>query len=161
TRLVATGYSTASIRLGQETKSDSTSEGKRYAFIASAAVADTAVKREYFNRYLSDPGLNEEWATSSLGAFNESDQQVLTLKYLKPALDTLPWLQKNRRIFFIGSWLGGFMGGQSTPEAVATVRTFLASNPQLGKDLREKILPDLDELETTVEIRAGAASDRP
>ncbi|MEO7101747.1 MAG: M1 family aminopeptidase [Gemmatimonadaceae bacterium] len=161
TRLVATGYSTASDRLAQEARSDSTSEGKRYAFIAGAAVADTAVKRAYFNRYLSDPGLNEEWATSSLGAFNESDQQALTLRFLKPALDTLPWLQKNRRIFFIGSWLGGFMGGQSSPEAVATVRTFLASNPQLGKDLREKILQDLDELETTVQIRAEAASNKP
>ena len=161
TRLVATGYPTASARLAQETKSDSTSEGKRYAFIAGAAAPDSNVKREYFNRYLSDPGLNEEWATSSLGAFNESGQQALTLKYLKPALDTLPWLQKNRRIFFIGSWLGGFMGGQSTPAAVATVRAFLASNPRLGQDLKEKILQDLDELETTVEIRSGAASDRP
>ncbi|HEY7899474.1 MAG TPA: M1 family aminopeptidase [Gemmatimonadaceae bacterium] len=157
TRLVASGYSTASMRLAHETTSDSTSEGKRYAFIAGAAVPDSNVKREYFNRYLSDPGLNEEWATSSLGAFNETDQQALTLKYLKPALDTLPWLQKNRRIFFIGSWLGGFMGGQSTPEAVATVRTFLKSDPDLGTDLREKILQTLDELETTVEIRTGHA----
>lgn len=161
TRLIATRYPTASARLAQEAASDPTSEGKRYAFIAGAAVPDTTVKREYFNRYLSDPGLNEEWATSSLGAFNESDQQALTLKYLKPALDTLPWLQKNRRIFFIGSWLGGFMGGQSSPEAVATVRTFLASNPKLGEDLREKILQDLDELKTTVEIRSGASGDKP
>ena len=160
TRLIATGYPTANNRLAQETRSDSTSEGKRYAFIAGAAVPDSNVKREYFKRYLSDPELNEEWATSSLGAFNETDQQALTLKYLKPALDTLPWLQKNRRIFFIGSWLGGFLGGQSTPAAVATVREFLASNPELGKDLREKILQDLDELETTVEIRTAATSDK-
>jgi aminopeptidase N len=155
TRLVATGYSTASDRLTRETAKDSTSEGKRYAFIAGAAVPDSGVKREYFRRYLSDPALNEEWATSSLGAFNESDQQALTLEYLKPALDTLPWLQRNRRIFFIGSWLGGFMGGQSTPEAVATVRAFLKSNPDLGTDLRQKILQTLDEMETTVEIRSG------
>lgn len=155
TRLVATQYSTASARLAHETSADSTSEGKRYAFIAGAAVPDSNVKREYFKRYLGDPALNEEWATSSLGAFNESEQQALTLQYLKPALDTLPWLQRNRRIFFVGSWLGGFIGGQSTAEAVATVRAFLKSSPDLGADLRQKILQSLDELESTVAIRTG------
>ncbi len=156
TRLIAARYSTAAQRFATESRADSTSEGKRYAFIAGAAEPDASVKREYFKRYLSDPSLNEEWATSSLGAFNELDQQSLTLDYLKPALDTLPWLQRNRRIFFIGSWLGGFIGGQSTPAAVTTVRTFLKSNPDLGADLRQKILQALDELESTVKIRSGS-----
>lgn len=155
TRLIATGFPTAPNRFAAESRTDSTSEGKRYAFIARAATSDANVKRDYFSRYLSDPNLNEEWATSSLGAFNETDQQGLTLGYLKPALDTLPWLQRNRRIFFIGSWLGGFIGGQSSPQAVATVRDFLKSNPDLGADLRQKILQTLDELETTVNIRSG------
>jgi aminopeptidase N len=155
THLIATGAPTATTRLAAETKRDSTSEGKRYAFIARAATPDSNVKREYFTRYLSDPNLNEEWATSSLGAFNEIDQQALTLKYLEPALDTLPWLQRNRRIFFIGSWLGGFLGGQTTPEAAATVRAFVNSNANLGADLRQKILQTLDELDTTVEIRSA------
>ena len=156
TQLIATGYSTATERLAAESKTDSSSEGKRYAFIAGAATPDANVKREYFKRYLSDPNLNEEWATSSLGAFNEIDQQSLTRAYLKPALDTLPWLQRNRRIFFIGSWLGGFIGGQSTTESVGTVRAFLQSNPALGADLRQKVLQALDELETTVAIRSSA-----
>ena len=156
TRLIATGFPTASARLAAESASDSSSEGRRYAFIAGAAVPDTSVKRRYFERYLSDPNLNEEWATSSLGAFNEIGQQSLTEAYLKPALDTLPWLQRNRRIFFIGSWLGGFLGGQSSEEAVKTVRNYLNSNPQLGADLRQKVLQSLDELESTVKIREAA-----
>lgn len=155
THLIAVGAPTAMSRLAAEARRDSTSEGKRYAFIARAATPDSSVKREYFTRYLSDPNLNEEWATSSLGAFNEIDQQALTLKYLKPALDTLPWLQRNRRIFFIGSWLGGFIGGQTSPEAAATVRAFVNSNANLGADLRQKILQTLDELETTVAIRSA------
>ncbi|HEY8311274.1 MAG TPA: M1 family aminopeptidase [Gemmatimonadaceae bacterium] len=158
TRLIASGYATAPRRFAAESRSDSTSEGRRYAFIARAATPDSSVKREYFNRYLSDPNLNEEWATSSLGAFNEIDQQELTLRFLKPALDTLPWLQRNRRIFFIGSWLGGFMGGQSSPQAVATVRDFVKSNPELGADFRQKILQTLDELESTVSIRSAATN---
>ena len=161
TQLVATGFPTATQRLVAESKADSTSEGKRYAFIAGAAVPDSNVKREYFKRYLSDPSLNEEWATSSLGAFNEVEQQSLTFSYLKAALDTLPWLQRNRRIFFIGSWLGGFIGGQTTPEAVATVRAFLQSSPDLGADLRQKVLQTLDELERTTEIRSDERATGP
>jgi aminopeptidase N len=158
TRLIATSFPTANARLAAETRSDSSSEGRRYAFIAGAAVPDARVKRGYFTRYLSDVNLNEEWATSSLGAFNEPDQQSLTLEYLKPALDTLPWLQRNRRIFFVGSWLNGFIGGQTTPSAVTTVRNFLQSNPDLGADLRQKILQALDDLEQTVAIRAAQAT---
>ncbi|MDQ6737500.1 MAG: M1 family aminopeptidase, partial [Gemmatimonadota bacterium] len=158
-RLLATSYPTASARFAAEMRADSTSEGKRYAFIARAATPDSALKREYFNRYLGDPQLNEEWVTSSLGSFNDPDQQTLTVEYLRPALDTLPWLQRNRRIFFIGSWLGAFIGGQSTPRSAAIIHEFLDSHPELGLDLRQKILPSLDELETTVAVR-GADGDR-
>ncbi|MDQ2891104.1 MAG: M1 family aminopeptidase [Gemmatimonadota bacterium] len=161
TQLIAGRYPTASARFEAEHRADSTSEGRRYSFIARAATPDSAVKREYFNRYLSDPTLNEEWATSSLGAFNEPGQQALTIDYLKPALDTLPWLQRNRRIFFIGSWLGGFIGGQSTPQAAAVVRQFLRMNPALGTDLRQKVLQTLDELDATVAVRAAAAGASP
>ena len=154
-RLVATSYPTAGPRFAAELRTDSTSEGKRYAFITRAATPDSAVKRDYFNRYLGDPDLNEEWVTSSLGSFNNPDEQALTVEYLRPALDTLPWLQRNRRIFFIGSWLGAFIGGQSTPRAAAIIHEFLDSRPDLGLDLRQKILQSLDELETTVAVRAA------
>src|SRR6185437_1868588 len=54
TRLIAVGAPTAMSRLAAEARRDSTSEGKRYAFIARAATPDSSVKREYFTRYLSD-----------------------------------------------------------------------------------------------------------
>lgn len=153
TRLLAAGHPDAERRLVEQTKRDSTSEGKRQAFVAGAAVPDARVKAAYFTRYLRDTTLNEDWATASLGAFNEPDQSALTLPYLKPALDTLPWLQRNRRIFFIGSWLDGFLGGQTSPEALRTVRAFLDERKDLGIDLRRKVLQAADELERTVAIR--------
>ncbi|MGI8508479.1 MAG: M1 family metallopeptidase [Gemmatimonadaceae bacterium] len=158
TRLLATNSPDGARRFTTESRSDSTSEGKRYAFIAGAARPDSATKHAYFTRYLSDPTLNEDWATASLGAFNELNQQQLTLSYLKPALDTLPWLQHNRRIFFIGSWLDGFLGGQTSAEGLRIVRSFLAQRTDLGGDLHAKILQTADELERTVAIRGGTAS---
>ncbi|MES3034766.1 MAG: hypothetical protein V4813_12280 [Gemmatimonadota bacterium] len=70
-----------------------------------------------------------------------------------PSLDTLPWIQKNRRIFFLGAWLGAAIGGQQSPEALSELDAWLASHPALGADLRRKVLQARDELERTVRIR--------
>ena len=74
------------------------------------------------------------------------------LPYLKPALDSLRYIQANRRIFFLGAWLGAFLGGQTSEAALATVRRFLAAR-SLAPDLRRKVEEYTDELERTVEIR--------
>jgi aminopeptidase N len=155
TRLVETAAPSADARLAQLSASDTTSDGHRRAFVAGAARPNAAVKRDYYTRYLRDSTLNEDWATASLGAFNSLGQQELTLPYLEPALDALPWIQQNRRIFFLGSWLGAFLSGQTSPEALAVVRDYLAANPGLAPDLRAKVLQAADELERTVRIRAS------
>ena len=31
------------------------------------------------------------------------------LKLVRPALDSLPWIQRNRRIFFLSAWLDAFV----------------------------------------------------
>lgn len=160
TRLMEVAAPGAEAILAAEARHDTTSDGQRRAFVAGAAPPDPAVKAAYFRRYLADSTLNEDWATSSLGAFNSLEQQQLTLQYLRPALDALPWIQENRRIFFLGSWIGAFLGGQSGPEALATVEAWLRDNPGLAADLRSKVLQSADELERTVRIRAGAASYR-
>jgi aminopeptidase N len=157
TRLAALGTAGADARLAAESARDTTTGGKRRAFIAGAAFPRAETKRSYFDRYFGDPALNEDWVTASLGAFNTSEQAALTLPYLRPALDTLPWVQKNRRIFFLGSWLGAFIGGQRSPEALAVVDRYLAENPQLPRDLRQKVLQVRDDLERTVRVRATFA----
>ena len=136
-----------------EARRDSTSEGKRRAFVAGAAWPDSAVKADYWRRYFADSTLNEDWVTASLGAFNDPDQEALTRRYLVPALDTLPWVQRNRRIFFLGSWLGSFMSGQRSVESRKLVDEFLEAHAEWPHDLREKILQSEDELARTVKIR--------
>jgi aminopeptidase N len=157
TALVAKGSLSGEQRRLDETARDTTTGGKRRAFIAGAAFPRAQAKRVYFERYFNDQTLNEDWVTASLGAFNASEQSALTLPYLRPVLDTLPWVQKNRRIFFLGSWLGAFIGGQRSPEALAIVDQYLAERPQLPRDLRQKVLQARDDLERTVRIRAAFA----
>ncbi len=157
THLIERGASNADALLAAEQRHDTTTSGRRSAFVAGAARPAAAVKREYFGRYFTDSTLNEDWATASLRAFNEPDQSALTLPYLVPALDSLPWIQKNRRIFFLGSWLGGFIGGQRSSDALKQIDDFLARRPTLAPDLRQKILQTRDDLERTVRIRARYA----
>ena len=159
TTLLARGAPRAEDRLAAETRRDTTTGGQRRAFVAGAALPDATIKQRYFTRYFADSALNEDWVTASLRAFNDPDQQRLTLPYLTPALDSLRWVQRNRRIFFLGSWLGAFVGGQSTPRALAVVDGFLDSHPALALDLRQKVLQVRDDLERTVRIRARYAGD--
>jgi aminopeptidase N len=132
---------------------DTTPDGKRRAFTAGAARRSAEAKREYFTRYFADKSLNEDWASGSLGPFNAAEHADLTIQYLRPALDSLPFIQANRRIFFLGSWLGAFIGGQRSPEALAIVQRYLDENPKLPLDLRQKVLQTMDDLERTVRIR--------
>jgi aminopeptidase N len=153
TSLTAARHPSAAARLQAETRRDSSSEGKRQAFAAAAAAPDSATKAQYFARWFGDSTLNEEWVTASLRAFHDDGQDVITRRYLVPSLDTLPWVQKNRRIFFLGAWLSAAIGGQSSPQALAAVDAWLQANPRLGADLRRKVLQARDELERTVRIR--------
>jgi aminopeptidase N len=153
TALLAHGAPTADARFAAESRRDSTSEGRRRAFVAVAARPDSATKAEYWRRYFGDQGLNEDWVTASLRAFNDPDQETLTRRYLVPAMDSLPWIQRNRRIFFLGSWIGAFVDGQRSAAALRDLDAMLAVRPGMASDLREKILQARDELERTVAIR--------
>ena len=153
TRLIARNAPDADRRFDAEVRRDTTAGGKRRAFVTGAARPDADTKRTYFSRYFADSSLNEEWVTASLRAFNDPEQHALTLAYLRPALDSLQWIQRNRRIFFLGSWLGAFIGGQRDPAALHVIDDFLAAHPTLPLDLRQKILQSRDDLERTVRIR--------
>lgn len=157
THLIERGVPNADALLAAETKHDTTTSGRRSAFVAGAGRPSAGVKRDYFDRYFRDTTLNEDWATASLRAFNTGDQATLTKPFLVASLDSLPWIQKNRRIFYLGSWVGSFIGGQRSAEALGDIDTFLAHRPKLPLDLRQKILQTRDDLERTVRIRAKYA----
>jgi aminopeptidase N len=152
-RLLVLNSPIAERALAAQSKRDTTPDGLRRAFVAGAARKQASVKASYFKSYFADKSLNEDWASGSLGEFNALEHQDLTLPYLRPALDSLPFIQANRRIFFLGSWLGAFIGGHTSEVALQTVQKFLADHPALPKDLREKVLQSADELERTVRIR--------
>jgi aminopeptidase N len=161
TRLLILGAPDAEHHLAAQTARDTTPDGRRRAFMAGAGRPSAEVKRDYFTRFFADSALNEDWATASLGAFNAVEHRDLTSPWLLPALDSLGFIQTNRRIFFLGSWLASFLGGQTGEHALIRVRSWLDDQPALALDLRRKVLQYLDELERTVRIRQRWSPDAP
>jgi aminopeptidase N len=155
TRLLALQADGATALLAAEVARDSTPEAPRMAFIAGAAVPTAEGRETLFRRYLEDPALNEEWVTASLAAFNSDLHPGLALPYLRPALDAAEWLRDNRRIFFLPRWLDSFIGGHSSPAALAIVDAFLAENPALPPDIRRRVLQARDDLERAVLVQAA------
>jgi aminopeptidase N len=153
-RLLVLGDAESQHALVAQAARDTTPDGRRRAFVAGAARPSAEVKAVYFRRWFADSSLNEDWATGSLGTFNATEHQALTRPYLRPALDSLPYIQHHRRIFFLGAWLGSFLGGQTSQQALDVVHAYLAEHPNLPADLRQKVLQNADELERTVRIRA-------
>jgi len=139
-----------------ESKRDQTGDGQKYAWAVQAAVPDSVTKDRYFAQYTLIPtsveAKPEDWLTQSLRPFNAWNQSDLTEPFLARALDQLPEIKRDRKIFFLGAWLGAFLGGQVSPAAEAVVKQWL-SKSDIDPDLRLKVLENADELERTVRIR--------
>jgi aminopeptidase N len=130
---------------------------RRYAFAASAALADAEAKRAMFRRLTRDAELPESWIEEALAPFNAPEHAAYTAPLLGAALARLPELKAKRKIFFVEHWLGAFLAGQSDARALAAVQRLL-SRP-LDADLRLKVLEAADGLERAVRIRERFAGE--
>jgi aminopeptidase N len=135
-----------------ERKRDPGGDGQKYAYVAQAATPDAQTKKKYFDEYLHDPSRPEDWIEQSLRSFNYWNQSALTQPYLKSALEALPQIKRERKIFFLVDWLNAFIDGQHSTAADAEVHEYLRT-ASLEPDLRLKILQAVDELDRTVKIR--------
>jgi aminopeptidase N len=151
--LIALNDPEAGAVLAAEEKRDPSGDGKKYAYMVKAAEPKAEVKKTYFDEYLHDASRPEDWIEQSLGSFNYWNQPELTLPYLRPALDALPQVKRERKIFFLLGWLNAFIGGQQSAAADKEVHEYL-DTAAMDKDLRLKILEVVDELDRTVKIRA-------
>ena len=135
-------------------KTETSDEAKRYAYAARAGIAAAENKQKYFEDFLNNKEISESYIESAAAPFNAIRHYELTAPFLERALRELPNLKRNRKIFFVNNWLAAFIGGQKDEKALAIVNKFLADNPNLDKDLRLKVLENVDGLERAVKIRA-------
>ncbi len=150
--LIAHSDPAAKAAFEAEKQRDHTGEGLKYAYVVSAAQPDSATKRFYFHDYTANPARPEDWVEQSLGAFNYWNESELTEPYLRPALEALPQMKQQRKIFFVLAWLNAFIGGQNSEASDKVVHEWLASAP-IDHDLQLKVLQVVDDLDRTVKIR--------
>jgi len=153
TRLLVLGDREAPQLLANLEKTETSDDAKRYAYAARAGIGTAENKAKYFKDFLTNKDLSESWIESAFAVWNTPRHADLTLQYLETALAELPNLKRTRKIFFVNGWLGAFIGGQKSPEALAIVNKFLADHQNLDKDLRLKIMENADNLERAVKIR--------
>ncbi|MGI8788981.1 MAG: ERAP1-like C-terminal domain-containing protein, partial [Pyrinomonadaceae bacterium] len=159
TKLITLGDKDALNLLAELEKNNTDDAAKRYAYAAKAGIPTAENKAKYWNDFVNNKDISESYIESAFAVFNTSRQAALTLPYLEKSLAELPNLKRNRKIFFLGGWLGAFIGGQKSEEALNIVNKFLADNPNLDKDLRLKILENVDGLERAVKIREKYAKN--
>jgi aminopeptidase N len=153
-RLIARGDKRGSELLVSLEKTEKDDASKRYAYSAKAGFATAENKKKYFDDFINNKAISESWIEAAFGAWNSPAQDDLTLPYLERALAELPNLKRDRKIFFVNGWLGAFIGGQKSQQALDIVNKFLKDNPGLDADLRRKILERMDGLERAVKIRS-------
>lgn len=152
TTLVALNDPDADKILAREKERDYTTDGQKYYYMAEAARPDAATKKKYFDDYTRNPDRPEDWIQTSLGAFNSWNQSTLSQPYLEPALEALPQVKRERKIFFLVGWLDAFIDGQQSAISDQIVHHYL-DTAQIEPDTRLKILQAVDELDRTVKIR--------
>ena len=158
-RLLIRAHPQGERRLAFETARTAGEDTASFAFAAGAARADRAVKQRTFERFLQDSALAESWIDQALGPLNAIEHAAATAPLLPAALDALPRLKRDRKIFFVGDWLSAFIGGQVDAAALDLVKRFAALDG-LDADLALKVLEAVDALERTVRIRARYGQDR-
>ncbi|HUR99666.1 MAG TPA: ERAP1-like C-terminal domain-containing protein, partial [Pyrinomonadaceae bacterium] len=158
TRLLILNDPEAPKLLADLERTETSDEAKRYAYAARAGIATAENKAKFWNDFTANKEISESWIEAAFGPFNSVRHADLTLPYLERALKELPNHKRNRKIFFINGWLGAFIGGQKSEEALAIVNKFLADNPDLDRDLRLKILENVDLIERAVKIRGKVAT---
>ncbi|MDH3530455.1 MAG: M1 family aminopeptidase, partial [Acidobacteriota bacterium] len=152
-RLAEIGEKDAASLLANLEKENTDDASKRYAYAAKAAFATAENKKRYFDDFINNKELSESWIEAASDVWNSPSHSELTLPYLERALAQLPNLKRDRKIFFVNGWLGAFIGGQKSQEALDIVYEFLKNNPDLDADLRRKVLERMDGLERAVRIR--------
>ncbi|MEX0979852.1 MAG: M1 family aminopeptidase [Gemmatimonadota bacterium] len=133
----------------------------RFAFLLPSVDADPAVREAFFEG-LRDPAARsrEPWVLAGLSYLNHPLRAAHAERFVRPALELVPEIQRTGDIFFPGRWLDASLGGHNSETAAAIVRDFLEEHPDFPPRLRAKILQSSDMLTRAAAILEGTSRRR-
>lgn len=129
------------------------------AYTIPALSSDSAV-RDHFFYALRNPANREHqsWVITALEYLNHPLRAKSSEKFITPALDLLPEVQKTGDVFFPKSWLDASLSGYNSASAARLIRDYLANNPDLNPKLRQKVLQSADPVFRSAAILQGKAN---
>ena len=154
TRLIILGDKDALNILANLEKTETDDAAKRYAYAAKAGIATKENKAKYWNDFVNNKEISENWIEAAFSVWNSPRHSELTLPYLDKALAELPNLKKNRKIFFVNGWLGVVYRRTKKRTGSKHRQQISRRQSESGRDLQRKILENADNLERAVKIRA-------
>ncbi len=108
----------------------------------SRAVSPSASRRDSLFESLrqADNRRIEPWTLSVLYYLNHPLRDQESVKYIRPALELLPEIQRTGDIFFPGDWASNLLAGHRCPDACRAVQEYLIAHPDMLPLLRNKVL---------------------
>lgn len=116
-------------------------------FVIPALSSEVATRDRFFES-LKDPKNREHepWVLDALEYLHHPLRATESVKYIRPSLDMLQEIQLTGDIFFPKGWVDQTVSGYQSKEAAEVVRTFIAENPNLSSNLKNKLLQSADPL---------------
>jgi aminopeptidase N len=120
---------------------------RRFVLIAKAASPLVSERIAFFDS-LSNPKNRkpEPWIADGLRILHHPLQSQFSIRFIEPSLNLLPEIQRTGDIFFPKDWLDATLYGHSSIEALEIVDFWLANNPNLSDNLKQKVLQSVDML---------------
>lgn len=113
----------------------------QFDFVSRAVNPSEAARDSLFESLkIAENRRIEPWTSSVLYYLNHPLRDKQSVKYIRPALELLPEIQRTGDIFFPGDWCSNLLSGHRSEEAYQEVDRFLADNPDMLDLLRNKIL---------------------
>lgn len=112
-----------------------------FDFICQAAAPDQESRDEFFMSLMEPSNRRpESSALSALRLLNHPLRQAESIRYIKPALEELPEIQRTGDIFFPASWCKALLSSHLSTEAKEEVQSYLDSHEDENPLLLTKVL---------------------
>lgn len=117
---------------------------KEYLFVSRAISSSQTIRDILFEDLLKVENRQiEPWAIKALSLLNHPARQTESLKYIRPALDILPEINKTGGVLFSEMWIEALLWGHDSVEAIKIIEEFILDNediihPMLINELKQQ-----------------------
>lgn len=126
---------------------------RQFDYVSRACCTDTAVLDSLFFSLATPTNRRiEPWTQTLLSLLNHPLREEQSVKYIEPALEWLPDIQRTGDIFFPAGWCSALLSTHTSAEAFNALQHYLDTHPDLPEMLLSKIRTASYTLETATTL---------